>query len=943
MILSIDPYQAMRAGSSRAWGMPRARVVAAILVVAAAWLPTTRGQDAALTPEGQLRAGVDAFAQDRPEEAVTLLTQALQTLRERGVDSIELARAYFLLILAQLKTEEWNGLITSADTYLKDFPRADQREQVAFYRGLATLRARSADEAVKALQDFVREFPSSALAQTAILMVSGTLMQEGRDAENVDLLQGVFDRLSGMERSQAAVYLLASRMEEEQFDDAATFFVEYESPAGVDLHLSRFQLLGLGLADRLLEEGRQKDALRVLRHIWPAERVIAGVSEAIAAGEAIPPLSRSATPMELAKRSMTQQHLTQAAAELEQFKQVADYDVAVKLRLAGAFFDLERYPEASMVYEGMLDSHPESPLAEQANYRLILALLRMEAWPDAIAAIVRFEQNFPSSPLLADALYLKGEALMQLKRGQEASDVFLRVATEFPQSNHAERCHFLAAYALMLMDQNEAAIALLDRHSERFPGGTFAEDAMYWRAMAILYSADYPEARKAHAVYLATYPEGKHRIDSTFRRAQALFNQKQFPDAQRELATFIQEHGDHLLVDEARNLSGDALLATGQVDDGLAVYRSVSPYQGRLYDYAQFRIGKVHLALEDKEAAEAHYRKFLDERPGSPRVPEALKELAALYSSRGDAEQAQAIYWDAIERYGPDPDAAAVEDMMLMLPRLSDGNPEALAARLNQLAKSSSPTLAARARWLQARLATPEEPNATTDLLVGIAKVAQPSQLSPIVLADVADALRTSGSLDTAESYYRGILRFHPLSLLKERAWVGLGLTAMKRGDFDVAMDCFHQFQKTTLDPTLQKEVLTAQAEIYAEQGALDRSAAALEELLTLPSVKGRDQVAALYQIGETYARMGDLRKAIAFYQRIFVLHRGWPDYLAKSYWKSGQAFEALGLTAEARKTYEELTSDAELQDTAEYAQARERLEKLGPTSPETRRENSDA
>jgi hypothetical protein len=55
-----------------------------------------------------------------------------------------------------------------------------------------------------------------------------------------------------------------------------------------------------------------------------------------------------------------------------------------------------------------------------------------------------------------------------------------------------------------------------------------------------------------------------------------------------------------------------------------------------------------------------------------------------------------------------------------------------------------------------------------------------------------------------------------------------------------------------------------------------------------------------------------------------------WRDWVAKAYYRSGEAFEELKDDLAARRTYQELTSSEDLAGFQETALARERLKALG-------------
>ncbi len=889
-------------------------------------------QEQFLTPENQLQAGVEAYNAGELERAITLISKSLEVLMARNPRPENLDRVLYLIILAQLRTEDWSGLAKTCSEYLEKFPQAVLREEAAFYKGMGHLKAEENDPALAAFQSFLNEFQESSLRGSVLLLLSQTLVAEGRHEENAKTILPQIATLTGAEKSAAFTSLLASLIASGNLDQAVDQVLAHDASEPGQIHMSGYFLTTLQLGDLLISKGELRKALRVLQKIPPSQEIIQSVDELITAGEQKLENSQSA-PAGNNDSIMLRSQVEQAKSEVAQLREMEDFDAALQLRKANCFFDLSRFPEAVMVYERMLELLPDQRLLEQAHYRLILALIRMESWPESILQIGAFEKRFPASEYLPDALYLQGEAHMQLKQGQAASDAFLKVPEKFPKAGNAERSHFLAAYALLLIDKNQEAIAILDRHIEKYASGEYYEEAHYWRAMGLFYAKEYPLAREAHGDYLERFPQGAQRVDSQLRMAQCLFNQGEFKDAQTELSAFLEEHPDSMQADEARNLLGDALLAVGGVDAGLQSYSSVSRMQPELYDYAQMRISKVYNALEEWEKFETHLRAFMEERPESGRVPEALKELATHLRAQGKADEALDLYWSAVTRYGNDPEAAAVEEMLVSLTRIyrTEDRLEDFFRKLEEIRSDGEPALAARARWVRAKAEESASPDVAKKQMAQIAESAAPQDLPVVVLADVADALLGAGELDKAHEYYRGILRWYPRSFLKGRAHSGMAFISIEREQWEDALGSIGLAQKESVDPILQKDLYAAESKVYLATGRPREAVAVLEEMLALPVIKGLNKVETLYQIANTYVELGDFKKAIAFYQQIYILHLGWPDYVAKSYWQSGQAFEQLEMPNEARNSYEELINNADLVSTPEYVLARQRLEQMKP------------
>jgi TolA-binding protein len=882
------------------------------------------------TLEAEFTAGVEAYNQEDYPTALTRLTSALRQMEETGQKPTNLDRAYLMLITANAKTTNWPGLAEAAKQYLARFPSAPDRDDVAFFLGIGLMQDGQNEAASEAFKEFIRVFPTSGNAQQATIFLAVTLLRAGQTIEGAKVLDEHKDELTGDKRAQAFKMLLASLIESEQLDEAADLVRKYEPAMPDNLSLAGFELAALQLGDKLIANGEKRQGILVLQQVWPRERIVARMKEVIAEmKEKVP-----SNPGQAAFAASERQSIQQAEKELAEFEKIENFDSALNLRVARGFFELNRFREAALIYRDMIGTLPESTLLEQANYQLLLALSRTESWPEAIDAADAYLERYPSSDQSADVAYLKAEALLRLKRPVPASEAFLRVVEEFPESTYAERAHFMAAYSLLLADQNPAAAALLEEHPEKFPKSAHLDDSAYWLAMSNLYNADYEDAREAHAAYLEAYPKGAHTVDSEFRMAQALFNQKQFEAAAVELNQFLKAHPSSGLDNDALALLGDARLALGDWESALEVYSKVTPTSDRLYDYAWFRTGKIYEALEEWETFTGHFRKFIEERPTSPRISEALKELAGYYRTHDQQEEARKLYWEAVEKFGDDPEAGAVEDMLRSLSRLYPGEEQdVFVTRLDKLTANASTrkkaTLASRTRWVQAQMLQTSNPAKAKTLLLDTADEAKPTDLSVLVLADVADALRDDNQLEKATEYYRAILRYHPLSLMKDRAYAGLGFVALADGDDKKALEYFESFQKVAANSPLHPRILLATADIYEERGEREKALEALEVLINLPSTKGPQKVATIYRIGKLYRAAGKQKKAIAYFQRIYILHGGLPEYVARSYWESGQAFEELDMEAEARRTYQEFSDNSDLAVTPEYALARKRLEEL--------------
>lgn len=209
-----------------------------------------------------------------------------------------------------------------------------------------------------------------------------------------------------------------------------------------------------------------------------------------------------------------------AATDLRSFSQGAE-DLARRQYESGrTFVQNGRYTEALKDFQAVVDSFPQSAVADDAlldialyhmdvaadhaaaraaadrllkDYpasdsapmgyvlvgRLAIATSRAPAAVDtALASFERVSRLFPSSPAVAAARFYTGETLRLVRRTDEALQQFRRVSVEYPRSAWAARADLAAAQNLVATDRATQAFGRLQRIRRQFPGSAEAAAAL---------------------------------------------------------------------------------------------------------------------------------------------------------------------------------------------------------------------------------------------------------------------------------------------------------------------------------------------------------------------------------------------------------------------------------------------------------------------------------
>jgi tetratricopeptide (TPR) repeat protein len=934
-VLSLRTLQGSLLQPCRAVSL-RSCILGTVLLLSCAGL---RAQEGGGTADQLLAEANQAFSAGDYEKAASVFSRFDKDFGSSPQAKPLMERVLSLWAYAEVRHKGYEAALPVIQRYRKEYPGTSEAREMAFWEGVCLAKSGDSDKAFKALGDFLRAWPKSPQRDNVLMLQAVCLFQDDKFKECADFLKTAKFQ-APLLVSKASVLWFYCLLETGRLDEALEIVRETDVRSPDFTPLASFETLTLKLGSDFMEKDDYRRALYAFQRVWPRKKIEVRqqqrLDELRAAAESL-----KARPENAAEVMANDDAAAEIASELEKLKKMPDYDAALNLRIATCFLKLDRQREAYLVLRAEAERGGEGKLAEQIAFQELACLQAMGRWTEQVPATTAFLDRYPKSEQAPWALLLRAEAEQKRYDYAAAAKDFDTLATKHPKFPQAERAGFLAGYDLLSQEKYTEGRKRLERQLKEFPKGPFAEQARYWSAMALYFNKQYPEAREAFAAFMKACPQSAMSADAAYRRAHVLVIERDYTGAYKELEAMLAKYPKSERTDEALSLLGDSYFALGEMDRGMAAYKKVSKEQPRIYDYAAFRIGQAYKALEEPDAMLAHYQAYIKERPGSPRVVEALYNIAWVYrqQDKGGEDKARALYWDAIKEHGNDPEQVAVEEMLSGLAKLYKGPDERLklSVQLGDLAEEAEgrkeKILAARALWARSKLQQKEDPARAQATMIQAAALFAPDAASPNLLADAGDAFRAKGDPGQAVVMYQGLLMWHPRSLQRDRGYAGMGLVALAQGKEKAALDWFDLFEKETIQSPLRAEVLKARAGLYEKRGQFEEAVEQLDELLKLPTARGLPWVEALYQMGEIRIKQGDYKKAIPCFQRIYVMYGRWTDYVAKAYWESGQAFERLGMKAEALNTYKEFIGNDQLKETAEYGKAKERLKAMGGAS----------
>ena len=904
------------------------------------------------------------FLEKNYAESLGIYEQFLNDFGSNDAAQTAVRNSRYPVAMCQILLGQFADALGSIQTALElDPPLPEQQvQELTFWQGVANMQLKDYGGAREALEGFsamfpagseknplfVRKNPAVARLAEARTLIGTAMLLDGHFREAADHFAAMKGAMSPEARGRAVIFQLYALLQAEA-DDEAMQVVFGEYPRMEDMaQLISFHTLTLQLGNRFLDKGKFRKAIQCLQRVWPFERLVRRQEERLKALESRQKAAEENASLDPYARLLFTRLVSEVRRELENFRKVESFDASLRFRLAMAYLRLKRYHEAALVMEGMIRELPACELTEQAALNVVRCWTALGDWPEAGTAAKRFVERFPASNHVPEALFLEAEAMQSSLRYDEAVAAFGRIADEYPVSEFAVRARFMRAFCLLLAERNMEAAEAFRVFLAKNPKHGLADGAAYWLGMAYSYDKQYEECRELMDDYLDAQSEGRYRGAAVFRKAYCAQQMERFGMAIDELHAYLEQFPGEPENSEAKVLLGNAMMNEGALEDGFKVFASIPPDDAKPYEEGVFRTAEGLKLMEEPERYRELMEKFLAERPKSPRLGEAVRNMGWYYRQTGEGKKAREMHWRILNESGDDPGIKSTGEIFQSLARLyrGPGEPEAyldmLRTRGDEALKGDRTTLAMRLMHARAKLVERADPELSRGLLGQASEYADPAAHSPALLLDFGNALIESGRTREGEEMLRDALRWNPRALKKDRILAALGQLELERGNDAAAMAWFQRFEKETLGTPVFGDAMIAKARLHEKAGQPEEMRRVLEAVLANERVKGEQKAEALYLIGESHMAGRNPRLAIPYFQRIYVMHQRWRPWVAKAYRRSGEAFELLQDQLSARRTYQELASNPDLEEFPETTDAKARLEALGGAVPVKEGPNTD-
>ena len=903
---------------------------------------------ALLGPAELLQAGDAAYSAQDWQAATEYFDTFLRHYDKAPEAAEAVAKVKPLLALARIRMKDF-GAAGALVTECLAMPKLDVklRDELAFWKGVILLQVSAYPEARQGFIDYFQtpEFQQQRRVES-ILLYGTTYLLEGDHAQAAEFFEQQSSRLWTMDREAALrsqILRLNCLLEIGDLAAAKAIVRAVQPLLNEVTQIISLHGLTAQLGGRFLVEGDAHSAIYCLQRVWPSDRLLKHQEDRIER------LKTDIARLQMHKDTQAvvmQKHgvLTRIEREHRTFAANQSFDLGVRMRLGFAYLTMERFREASLVLEDALNLPGEPAQLAQAGMAVIQCWHQLERYDRALANaeawLIRFADKVDEESVVK-VTFLQAQANHDDQRFEEAATTFEQLAVDHPKHDKAAEALFMAGMARLMADQAPEAQTLFAQIQKRFGKMPVAEDANYWEGVAMSFQKEYEACRKHLAGHLKRFEKsGRYAGSAAFKRAYCLFALGLYEEAIQEFRDYSDAYPEGADVAEGWVLIGDALCSLGEIDDGLASYHEVAETESHWFEEAQFKIGHVLKLRRDFEGMRDHFVAFMETRPHSRRLAEAVYWAGFALESLERPAEARELYWRAVLEHGADPSHHGVEEILLGLPRLYKGAGERLelmreAQRLRADAeKVKGRSLPCRLHWMEGHMQPEDRPRLAQADYMMAASLLDVKKQNPQVIADCADASREAGSPTRAGELYRELIRWHPRAVEVERAWAGLGFLATEKGEWREALEFFEQFEKRAVSMDLLQKVRLTEASLLAEHARTSEAIEIYETILGDKLMPPRAKAEALMAWAQVLEKRDDTLKATACYERVYVAYGRQHDLTAQAYLARGRALEKLGMKRKASEVYAELVTTDHLKEFPEVEEAQLRLKVIGPPPP---------
>jgi len=891
-------------------------------------------------------SAVSSFAQEDPapvpisEQATSTLLGSARELLE-GLHSEE-AIPYLQEILIRLEG-------------LNDEDTVNIRLTCMYQLGMCYLETQKFPEAADLFNAFLQTYPKDKavpMAQFLILEAyawqpDSSLMtayiEQLKTSGKLDRLLSVFSDPQNADACRhAALSLVTAYARSADLENVRRFFPCCDAQARSDVGLNVALMEGGDLAFGQKDYIRALELYRTVRMsgelLAAYDQRLATLKEELASKPAW--VSYKQRDAQEAGRVADRARYAQMLSERNDLK-ARNYDLELMIRLARCYEAMERYWPSYLIFEHVYTDFPQNPLAEQCRYFAVQSMTSLKEYALAKAAGYAYMERYPQGSFHDEVTLSLMNLHLAMNEADTADTLGRSLLTQTPPHRFADRVSYLMGHIQYEAKNYEAALKIFSETVKKWPDGAFAQEAAYLTGMCYLSSERFDEAIAAFEGYLANPARDKKDFaeEATYRLGMAFFGKGDLAKSEETFQRFLTRFPESSLRPQVLSMAGNLRGAAGDVNAKLDYYRQAQAGAGSAEQKARavFQTAEVYKLQKNYAGIIALMDEYLANSDDNGDFAEAGRWIIESCRTPDEYDKALDACGKALIKYGNDPQLDSIDRLIEVLVKGVPGRDQGVAfakrikSRLGDDLDSASrdsgkKTIYLRLTALFAEISQgPEREPYVTNLL----SEKSLNAFSPFTLLLFAKESAARGDMKRVQAAYDQFLKaFRSSDLMLDvvNAEVSALLNAdMYKEALTLAQGNLEQFSGYPNAGLTQKLAADALRLMKDYDGAVEQ----YNRFLTIREWRGPLTPQVLYWVGLCRYEQGRTEEAFAFFQRVYVLYDGYPEWTSKAYEGSVNCLRKLGRQEEVIKTLREMVGNAAVAATPEGRRARAELDNL--------------
>ena len=610
------------------------------------------------------------------------------------------------------------------------------------------------------------------------------------------------------------------------------------------------------------------------------------------------------------------------------------YEDEVTFRIGQIYFEIKRFWEGFVLFDKLYAQDRTSEIGEAAMLQSVLVLYDVKEIDRAEQRILTYLEEQP------DGQYARTLLSLMMRDNlvkQEFNDVvsFKDSMDLIPDTSDVDEralqadLHYMMAFGQFQSRNYLEAEEQFSYIIEDYQNSIHYNDSRYYRGMTRMLQARYSDALDDFIEYRTKNSSGEHAAAALFRSGVCKFGLEQITEAESLFTEFINTYSDDVLISEAYSMRGDIEASKESTpEDPDPLDRAISDYRRGIdtatqplqSSYAAFQAAKVY-KLEDRwEEIIELMNYYLDRWEELANVAESTFWIGQAQTKLGYLDEAVNAYVDTIERFGNDLLQEGVDKIILELKQITDSSLlEEDKVYLTERISIMVDDIIEGQEVLKFRLSALESMLSGTEDIFGQSLIVDQidlSNLSPVSLGILSDILvdEAPNRVDEVTEYF--ITTYEDSDLLW-KAHRAKARIFYNNDHIDDMLDVIDESQGLFGADEYMDWAQIMKAEAFYAMENYEQAEESYNMILGVAEWRGATYARAMLGMGNCRSKIDDLDAAHSFFQRVYLLFKGYDDGLwaAKGYIAAAETLESLGRNEEAKNTLLSMIEDSYTQN----------------------------